>query len=518
MNLIFINTILIIFTLLVLFTKSWFIFFPNNLFYGILFFSFISIPFVYKINLYLYLDKFKYFLYFLIFATILFFPVRNLNMGDGILLLTNFTIENLAFGYHLTMDELLEGLLHSFVYSNLYSLNSEIIDPRITYRILSTLAGFFFILLTHFYYKQWRFRFVSYLITFTSGGMFLFYGYSENYTIVSLVLWLFILFNVDNFKNNRSGFIYIFYNCILASLLILLHLVSGYLLFSLIFISYHYSSKNDFIKNSFFATLICLLFLLPVFIYFLFFSSVRIDLTQTHLTNPKFYPITKIISINHFRDILYCLLANAFIPVVYILYSYLRDKQNFLEFLNFKEVQFVLFVILGFSIHGFVHFPQLGFPADWDLMSFFWLPILLFSILLVEKNTKFELVPLLIFNILIFIFNMYQNSIPDLKKENDLNNSLKLVKNYFESDSNFKNIDPKYKKFYLKADFFLFESKGKLKQVEENDKILNLLKQNQEFKKELELSISNVDKNWLKSFYKRMTEYHLEYLNLIKQE
>jgi hypothetical protein len=211
-------------------------------------------------------------------------------------------------------------------------------------------------------------------------------------------------------------------------------------------------------------------------------------------------------------------LANAFIPVVYILYSYLRDKQNFLEFLNFKEVQFVLFVILGFSIHGFVHFPQLGFPADWDLMSFFWLPILLFSILLVEKNTKFELVPLLIFNILIFIFNMYQNSIPDLKKENDLNNSLKLVKNYFESDSNFKNIDPKYKKFYLKADFFLFESKGKLKQVEENDKILNLLKQNQEFKKELELSISNVDKNWLKSFYKRMTEYHLEYLNLIKQE
>lgn len=467
------------------------------------------------------------------FLFMVFFPIQNLNLGDGVILLEHVALEAKIFGFHLTMDEILEAMIHSILYAKYSNLFES---PMEVYRLISTLFGLCALGILFYYFRKFKMNLSSYLLILSSGGIYLFHGYSENYTIITTFLWVYILFVVNTIKANEirnlKALIPI---CFIACLLILLHLVSGYLVFSLIFLCYHFSDRGKFFKNALISTFSSLLILLPIFLYFTLFSEVRFDFTQTHLTNPKFYPLSKIISKTHFRDILFCVIGSAFLGSMVLFYVFIFYKEKLISLLKKPEYQFLGFVLFGFMIHGFVHYPQLGFPADWDLLAFFWSPIvfiaafLLTDLINVEDNPNkpinylsYELIALFVFSILIFGINAIYLNRPDLEKMHELNSSIERVNVFSKTEeSNYlKQVKPEYKKFYLKVSFFLFESFEKIKSTSTDSDLTaaRLLQENKSFQEELMNHISNVEGKWQKDFYARLTRYHLEYLDFLKKK
>ena len=517
MNL-FILIVFLFLNLIVYFSNSWFIFFPKEYFYPLSFVAYLTQFFIrtpiLRSPLWLIVSVLVS-----AFSLMIIFPVRNLDMGDGILLLSTFSLESFYFGYHLTFDEVLEGLFHSFVY-NMLGNKDTISNPVLAYKVTSSIFGFFFLVQLFYYFKKWSINLYGYLIVLLSGGMYLFFGYAENYTIVSFFIWSYLLFSVDLIKRTERGLLSLFTVCVFASIVISLHLVSGYLIFSLIFICYFLSEKKNFVRYSIASTVICILLISPIFIYFSFFSEVRFDFMQTHFTNPKFYPIKKIFQPNHFRDILFIFLGSAFLPFIYFFYLLIFKFKLLKNKIREKpEIQFLLFALLGFLIHGFVHFPQLGFPADWDLLSFFWTALVLVTVLLnhdLEDNLFIgKLLPISFF---IFLFNAYANSKLNLNKEAELNETLKLLNSFVQEERiKIHEIQPKHKKFYLKAKFFLFESKRKMEE-KKGLPSQELQSQNKLFNSEIDMNILNVNLDWQKDYYKRLTKYHFEYLEFLKKE
>ncbi|HRG73094.1 MAG TPA: hypothetical protein PLX69_00905 [Leptospiraceae bacterium] len=477
---------------------------------------------------------FSYILLFISVSLMIFFPVRNLNLGDGILLLEHVALEAKMFGYHLTMDEVFEAFVHSILFAKFPSLFAT---PMEVYRIVSTISGLCAMGILVYYFRKFKVSFIGYFLVLSCGGIYLFHGYSENYTMITTGLWFYILYSVNSIRSNQSRNMQALLPiCVIACLLILSHLVSGYLLFSLIFLCYHFSDEGKFLQNALYSTIFSLLILLPVFGYFTFFSNVRFDFTQTHLTNPKFYPIAKMISINHFRDILFCIVGSAFLPFVVLLYLLLFKKEQTIQILKRKEFQFLIFVLIGFLIHGFVHYPQLGFPADWDLLAFFWSPIVFITVLMLEEFPKInearfkgsqnsfplELIPIFLFAGIIFVLNAVILSKPDEKKMIELRESLLIIDrfSYSEEATVLGGVKPEFKKFYLKVSFFLFESGIKIKglNLHSESKVARLLNENKQFQLELKEHIGNIETKWQKDFYARLTRYHLEYLDITKEK
>ncbi|HNI89000.1 MAG TPA: glycosyltransferase family 39 protein, partial [Leptospiraceae bacterium] len=319
--------------LLTLLPSAWFIYFDKNFFY----FLILSLNFFYIYRVFIKKESFFsvslsienrliILLLLISFLLMVFLPIQNLNLGDGVILLEHVALEAKIFGFHLTMDEILEALIHSVIYAKFQNYFNT---PMEVYRIISTIAGFLGILLIYYYFKKFKNSFLSYLLVFTSGGIYLFHGYSENYTLVTLMIWFYILFSIDTIRSNtHRNMKALIPICIIASFLILFHLVSGYLIFSLIYLCYYFSEDKKFIRNAIFSTVFSLVIILPVFIYFIFYANVRFDFSQTHLTNPKFYPISKIISTVHLRDILFCLFGSCLLPFLLIIYALIFDKDR----------------------------------------------------------------------------------------------------------------------------------------------------------------------------------------------
>lgn len=474
---------------------------------------------------------FSYILLFISLFLMIFFPIRNLSLGDGILLLEHVALEAKMFGYHLTMDEILEALVHSILFAK---FPSHFATPMEVYRIVSTVSGLWAVGILVYYFQKFKISVIGYFLVLSSGGIYLFHGYSENYTMITTGLWFYILYTVNSIRSNQyRNMQALLPICFIACLLILSHLVSGYLLFSLIFLCYHFSDEGKFLQNALYSTLFSLIILLPVFGYFTFFSNVRFDFTQTHLTNPKFYPISKMISINHFRDILFCIVGSAFLPFVVLLYLLFFKKEQSIQILKRKEFQFLIFVLIGFLIHGFVHYPQLGFPADWDLLAFFWSPIAFITVLMLEelysnkseikiKKESFpvELIPVFVFAGIVFVLNAVTLSKPDERKIVELKESLLLIDRFSNSDEAtvLASVKPEFKKFYLKVSFFLFESGEKIQSLNLESKNIRLLNENKQFQLELKEHIGNIETKWQKDFYSRLTRYHLEYLDITKEK
>ena len=70
----------------------------------------------------------------------------------------------------------------------------------------------------------------------------------------------------------------------------------------------------------------------------------------------------------------------------------------------------------------------------------------------------------------------------------------------------------------MKVSFFLYESFDKLTNINPNEDIARLMKENRQFKIELEQNINLVESKWQKDFYRRMTDYHIEYLKLLQEK
>ena len=141
------------------------------------------------------LEKNKVWFLLLFFLSMLAFPIRNLNWGDGILLLETNLLETNLFGLQIAMDEIFETSAHSLVY-HLLSFFGFSSDNRYSYQIVSFVTGALFITLTGWKLKNEKSdktELYPSLLFLGSGGFLVFFGYAENYSILSLYLF-FILF------------------------------------------------------------------------------------------------------------------------------------------------------------------------------------------------------------------------------------------------------------------------------------------------------------------------------------
>ena len=456
------------FYLVAFYFNSWIIFIPNNSFFLVLFITFLS--YVFRRQIYFNLLKLNLKLCILVFFTFsLAFPVRNVHLGDGILLLESVFIESKLVGFQLVMDEFLTTFLQSKFF-----LLFNTLSVRESYSILSYIFGIFS-LITFYFFLNKKSIFL-FLIFFFNHGFLVFQGYAENYSIPFFFLFITMTYGFYLIKNKKTDLKYSIILSILAAISAMTHLVNGYMILGLIYFVY-YSKKNfrDFLTKSILSSLVSLSILLSVFIWFKFFSQIRIENSQTHFFNPPFYPLKRIISTNHFKEIIQCILFTALMPFSILMYFYLYKKQKLKEILKKSEYKFIFFFVIGFLLHSFLLNPLLGFPADWDLMSFFYFPLSFFAFILWKNLAKFEQIyflPLIIFSILIYIFNSYFLNQKKRIDEKNLKISMKTAENYvnFRKDK-IDKILPINKKFFLRIDYFLYKRSEKLKNLNEETAI-----------------------------------------------
>jgi hypothetical protein len=456
------------------------------------------------------------------------FPIRNLSLGDGILLIENIILETLAFQYSVVPDELLEGFSHSILFRFLLPFTY---NPMIAYRILSTFIGVLLLsIFSRIYFKYINLS-IIYLLFFSSGGSLLYYGYTENYVLVSFFIFLTLLYGYKTISEESSNTKQILIIAFLGALGAITHLISGFIIFALVYYCFCISNPNinnifsekilnlfnkQLFKNIILAGITASLVIVPLYIYFIYFSDLQIDLSLAHASHPPFLPLKKIFSIGHLKDLGLEATLVAYTSILSIIYFYLFQKDEFKINLQEKKFQFLWLSFLGFFLHFITYNPLLGYPADWDLMGFIWIPLFLMNVHLLTNNSKpyMELLPLYFFSWILLVSTAH-----NLSKKNQEEEKIQfLVESIREYLPTFKKIEPtllaKHKKTYIHTDYFLFRTHQKLKSMDDPTLLGESEALVSEFKKENLL----VDKEKWKKFIQRATEFHVKYLQKTEQQ
>lgn len=451
-----------------------------------------------------------------------FFPVQNLNLGDGILLIENAILENLAYGYTVIPDEILEGLIHSGIFS---ILKSYTINPMIGYKIISTIIGAIFLGILFHKFKESKEYPLIVLVFLSQGGSLLFYGYTENYSIVSLMIFITIFYGFNDLKKNELTSKSIIVISFLAGISALTHLISGFMALGLVYFCILVSNKNnsnikifnnmEFYKNVGVALVTALGVIIPSYAYFLFISDLRIEIGLAHAVHPPFLTVKKIFSLNHLKDLVLEAIFMIF-PLAFTLkYFYFTEKKSLVDCFQKNEYRFVVLIFIGFFLHFFTYNPLLGYPSDWDLMGFIWIPIFLYVVQVAKENSKplLENIPLYIIFYIILLVHAYNLKITEIQasKIEFLETSItEYLKDYKLKE---KNIDPKFKKSFLHTGYFLYRTNQKIKKVGD----IELLRLNESLQKEFGEGEILKDREKWKVFLSNATEFHHLYLERIEK-
>ncbi|TGL44924.1 glycosyltransferase family 39 protein [Leptospira perdikensis] len=511
-------------------TKPWFLPGEKNvyLFISILFILFQSFTLYgikHNINL---VKKWKpyvpqnWILALLFFICLVLFPIRNMDWGDGLLLLETNLLETKLFGFQFTLDEILETVLHSQI-TNLFSSFGFPEDPRISYTFLSQLAGigmiFGFLWTAK---KKHKSNSLSILILFSSGGILLTFGYAENYTLVTvchLLLYIFVSKYVQNPKDND---LLLYGTTAIVALSMLFHLVSGYLVILLVYLWYTHSPKDKKLKHLILCAVLGLSILIPWFLYFLFFHDPAIDRNSTHLIHPPFYPKNRLVSLNHIKEILAVLYWNAAIATLFLLHQFFSYKKEWKVFIHKSENKTILVVCFAFFLHGFFHNPQLGFPADWDLMGFYWLPItfLAHQYWIQLQDIKWEWIPNFLFGTVMVIFSAITLNKSNPEKELLWDVTKTTIQSYVtENKFYIDSLTKEDKKFFAKGDFLFYKGEmitNKLCDFPEKQEIIKKMKSHRKEWKQGFDSGNFKSKEILGQFLTEATKTNLEYIKSLE--
>lgn len=385
----------------------------------------------------------KSFIYSLLFFLMIILPIQNLSWGDGILLLQTNYLESRLFGFQFSLDEIGEGAMHSFARFVLEIFLDEV-SLDLPFRLVSTLAGFWFL-----------FRLIKIensLPFVSSSGILLFFGYLENYSLVSLLLflhffWLFSKYKTFTKKDMVLG-------TLLACFISSFHLIGGHLAFVYLFIWWKKSRK---VSTAILCGSLSLIWFGLLFGYFLFVHDPPVDRMGTHLLHPPIYPWKRMISMNHLKEMLSVIWFVGWAPVLATLVTLSKlGYQKLKEFASLPENQIVLIGILAFSFHLFRHNPMLGYPADWDLMGFLWIPSVIWAYSLNKSFPQLSTYynSIWILSILLTIVFAYENS--NLRIDLPLSQRKRMI-DEFVLIWNPKSYASEHRKFGAKMDFFYFE-------------------------------------------------------------
>ncbi len=454
----------------------------------------------------------------------LLFPLQNMNWGDGLILLENSFLDVKLFGFQVALDEVGSTVFNS-LFSRTLPMFGEEIDAKLSYQLVSYLCGIVFLLGIGWYLpseKRENRELSGILLFLVSGGSLLFFGYAENYAILTLLVLFFLIWTRKAILADKQP-IYILLGATLwVSVCILFHIVSGYLAFVLLYLWLRFSPKEEKLRHLLYCSLAGFSVLVLGFSYFLFFSDPTIDRQSSHILHPPFYPWKRMISIGHAKDFFSVLWWNCFLPAYFCLAVFLYQKDKWKQILSLPENRIFLFSILGFTLHAFTMNPLLGFPGDWDIMGVYWTSFALLGWVFWKEvpSLAFRFLPLLVFTGILFVWNAQTLSIVPEDDESERVFTKELVVAY--SELNGKKIDslPKGdKKFFSKMDFFFFKAYLVTERIcpfSEKEQILSELKSlREEFQSAYDRKLAK-DKTWYKDFITRATETNTKYVKSLK--
>lgn len=401
------------------------------------------------------------------------FEPPSLGAGDSLLLLEHVPVYTHLFGYLDSFDEVLE----LFVHSKVYLLGSFFsIDVVTSYAIVSSVCGCFFVYATQRFLHRYPtpIQGLGIALLFFRPAIVLFFGYVENYTIVSLLVFITILEGYTQAKISRHSSVVkegktLWPLALLAACAATFHLVTGFLFLALLYTIYlrSNSSWKRGLQIGAIASLPAILLMLCVYVIFLNYPGNPIDFTTSFAKRPAIYPLSRLISTRHLIDIIQTLFLSLPLVVFLPLLWFGKSRQVVLNTLKTPKSMFLLLASLGFLFHMIIWNPMIGFPADWDLFTFSSTPLVLLSLRVLSKagSPKFNAATALFSLCVSISWIAYFATPSDDSRANRMaaqqNVESFLIK--MEKDSYYKAIQSiERKKMYVKAMLFYERASKKI--------------------------------------------------------
>ena len=357
--------------------------------------------------------------FFYYFRTNRFYPPP-LGNGDSLLLLENIPVYSSLFGYLDSIDEILTLFIHSKLYLFFKEHFSASVQTTMAYSSIGA-GGFYLFFFLKFIKRTGGNFFLGITFVILTPAIELFAGYIENYTFAYLFISLTFFEGIFLLKNNNSlysggNILYKEKNLLLISILsaiaFLLHIIGGLMIFSLAYLVWKRTeNRRNFVKLSAIISIPPLLIIGTTWMYFLFFSESPVSMSESFLLNPPFLRPSKIFSINNVNNFLnYMLLSSPFAISILIYIFYVNpenlakpQKNPVFKFIpeSFRsrlaviapnpEHKFLLIGTISYMFLIFIHNPMIGLPADWDLHSFFHIPLNLYIMhILIPRNITYN--------------------------------------------------------------------------------------------------------------------------------
>jgi len=358
--------------------------------------------------------------------------------GDSIHLIQHLPLFTELFGYLDSFDEILELFFRSKLHRLLSPYGVEI---ETSYALLSAFAGglYLFVFLRLIVASSPSVL-AAIAIVLLAPPLELYAGYVENYTLAALFLFTILVSGVDLIRSNRPLFHggnpftqekHLVAIALLSAIGAMFHLlvtIAAPALLYLVFV--RSANRRAFFTLAIAASAPALLIIALTWGYFLFGIDAPVALSDSFLMRPPFLSSSALVSANHFRnEFNLLLLASPSLPILVAFLFFFRDpiadtktermRRFLIRFAPTPSLRFLLIATVSYLLEQFFHNPMLGFPCDWDLFTFFHVPLnlyLYFLFLHRRENTPSidrVLPAVLVINLVLTAGWLYRNGKPD---------------------------------------------------------------------------------------------------------
>lgn len=288
--------------------------------------------------------------------------------GDSIFLMEQVPVYTELFGFRATLDEVLELYVHSKFYLAVKWAGGSILD---SYAILSCAAGALYtaVVLSHLNGRKPAVLAAGLVLLLATPAIQIFFGYAEHYDTPALLLLSMCVFGLRFLEGGQPGPRDFALLGFLSALALLFHLITAAALPALVWFVWS-SSKKSFLRNAAAAAIPAFILLAGVFSCFLFFAEYPISARHSFAARPPFYPVSDFVSVRHFTELFNLVMIG--MPALLILaWNGLPDWRALI-----KDHAFVFLCLMfaGFFSTSVLINPLLGYPADWDLLTLFFVP------------------------------------------------------------------------------------------------------------------------------------------------
>lgn len=333
-------------------------------------------------------------------------------LGDSLLLMEHIPVYSFLTGHLVSFDEILELYIRSKAFLFLNENYQVPVEDAVGF--ISCIAGMIVIAVVYFVFRPYRLRIripATALMIF-NVDLQLYAGYVENYSLTAMWITL-ILFSSSYFLYRKNTGVWPELIGVMAAVSALHHMITVFMLPALVYLCYAKSNGNRrlFFMLSGRASAAAVITLSAGWYIFFFIVEPPVFINDSFAMSPALYPVSRFISTVHMFEIIQVLFFAAPFPLLLLTLRFIRAGHNLYTINNsdtgtsrlkayynkarqlihhsFPLVQqrFLFTAMLCFLAHTVVWNPVIGFPADWDLFSFFSIPANLLAVYLLFPVT-----------------------------------------------------------------------------------------------------------------------------------